>query len=468
MLRRWSIEGALVPLSLSCIAYPFWRNNLVLPTLYASLGYGLLALICSLKLIPILSPIFKARGLRGRDRLKLNQHELPESMGVICASIYVALMILFIPFVFTDVLFSRQAPAQSTLSAVGQAEFPQQQLSVFLAALLSLLSATLLGFLDDVFDIRWRYKLPIPLIASIPLLLVYYAERGNTHIVVPKQLRVLFGRTILNLGPLYYVYMALLSTFCTNSINILAGINGIEASQSLVIACSVALNDLLYLPLPFTFKLQGFSFGGIYGAGMAWGSRDLVERHLLSLYFMLPLIGVCAGFLRFNWYPATAFPGDTLCYFCGMAFAVVGILGHFSKTLLLFFLPQIFNFLLSCPQLFGLVPCPRHRMPRYDLRDPPFLFPSLTVFKGSPSALATRILETLSVLGFARVTRDVSTRNITSTTNLTLLNIILIRTGPITEAELTKMCVLLQITGSLIAYIVRYGLAGLLYDGDRH
>lgn len=63
-------------------------------------------------------------------------------------------------------------------------------------------------------------------------------------------------------------------------------------------------------------------------------------------------------------YPARAFPGDTLCYVTGMAFAVVGIQAHFSKTLLLFFIPQIFNFILSCPQLFGLVPCPRHRVPR--------------------------------------------------------------------------------------------------------
>lgn len=63
-------------------------------------------------------------------------------------------------------------------------------------------------------------------------------------------------------------------------------------------------------------------------------------------------------------YPARAFPGDTLCYVTGMAFAVVGIQAHFSKTLLLFFMPQIFNFVLSCPQLFGIVPCPRHRMPK--------------------------------------------------------------------------------------------------------
>lgn len=73
------------------------------------------------------------------------------------------------------------------------------QLAVYLSSLLSLLVATMLGFLDDVFDIRWRHKLPIPIIASIPLLIVYYAERGNTNVVVPLPLRFLFG-SLINLG----------------------------------------------------------------------------------------------------------------------------------------------------------------------------------------------------------------------------------------------------------------------------
>lgn len=59
--------------------------------------------------------------------------------------------------------------------------------------------ATLLGFLDDVFDIRWRHKLPIPIIASIPLLMVYFSERGNTNVVVPKPLRPFLG-FLIDLG----------------------------------------------------------------------------------------------------------------------------------------------------------------------------------------------------------------------------------------------------------------------------
>jgi UDP-N-acetylmuramyl pentapeptide phosphotransferase/UDP-N-acetylglucosamine-1-phosphate transferase len=59
--------------------------------------------------------------------------------------------------------------------------------------------ATMLGFLDDVFDIRWRHKLPIPIIASIPLLMVYFAERGSTDVVVPIPLRPILG-SLVNLG----------------------------------------------------------------------------------------------------------------------------------------------------------------------------------------------------------------------------------------------------------------------------
>ncbi|KAF2617677.1 hypothetical protein F2Q68_00041676 [Brassica cretica] len=36
------------------------------------------------------------------------------------------------------------------------------------------------------------------------------------------------------------------------------------------------------------------------------------------------------------------------------------------ETLLIFFLPQVLNFLLSLPQLAGIVKCPRHRLPKFD------------------------------------------------------------------------------------------------------
>lgn len=89
---------------------------------------------------------------------------------------------------------------------------------------------------------------------------------------------------------------------------------------------------------------------------------------------IMPFITSSLALFDFNCYPARCFVGDTFTYSAGVTFAAVsaqesdheqvGIFGHFTKSLLLFFLPQLLNFLLSLPQLFGIIPCPRHRLPK--------------------------------------------------------------------------------------------------------
>src|SRR5271156_550211 len=44
----------------------------------------------------------------------------------------------------------------------------------------------ILGIADDIFDIRWRHKVLLPAIASIPLLMVYYVDFNVTVIVTPS------------------------------------------------------------------------------------------------------------------------------------------------------------------------------------------------------------------------------------------------------------------------------------------
>lgn len=51
----------------------------------------------------------------------------------------------------------------------------------------------------------------------------------------------------MELGFLYYIYMGMLAVFCTNAINIYAGINGLEAGQSAIIALSVICFNLIEL-----------------------------------------------------------------------------------------------------------------------------------------------------------------------------------------------------------------------------
>jgi len=85
---------------------------------------------------------------------------------------------------------------------------------------------------------------------------------------------------LLITGWLYYMYMALLSIFCTNTINILAGVNGLEVGQSIVIASCIVLNNLLYITIP---------------------GHPATDAHLFSLYFLLPFIGVSLALLYHNW-----------------------------------------------------------------------------------------------------------------------------------------------------------------------
>lgn len=117
------------------------------------------------------------------------------------------------------------------------------------AALLSICLTILLGFIDDVIDLKWRDKLIVPTIASIPLLVAY---KGLTSVVVPSHLRAIMGSSTVDLGFIYYIYMGMLAVFCTNSINIYAGINGIEVGQSFIIGCFILIHNLIVSNLKLT------------------------------------------------------------------------------------------------------------------------------------------------------------------------------------------------------------------------
>ena len=82
--------------------------------------------------------------------------------------------------------------------------------------------------------------------------------------------------------------MVMLVIFCTNAINILAGVNGLEAGQTFIIACAVTFHNLWIL------------------AGHGADSPSVHDGHLFSLYLMLPLATTTLALLVFNWYPSQA------------------------------------------------------------------------------------------------------------------------------------------------------------------
>lgn len=276
--------------------------------------------------------MFIDAGLFGHDLCKKDRPKIPESIGVVSSCVFLIGLFAFIPAPFCYHIVNDERTEK----------YPKEDFVELITALLSICCMVLLGFADDVLNLRWRHKLFLPTIATLPLLMVYYVNYNSTTVIMPKLIRPFIG-TSLNIGIFYYIYMGMLAVFCTNAINILAGINGLEVGQSIVIAASIIVfNVIEYM-------------------------RDYVPKpHQFSLYLMLPYLGTTLALWKYNQYPSRVFVGDTFCYFSGMTFAVVGILGHFSKTLLLFFIPQVLNFLYSIPQLFHFVPCPRHRLPKYN------------------------------------------------------------------------------------------------------
>lgn len=253
---------------------------------------------------------------------------------------------------------------------------------------------------------------------------------------------------LITTGALYYLYMSAISIFCPNSINIIAGINGIEVAQSVVIAFLIVLNDAFYL-YPSTDP-----------------QHPATNTHLFSLYLLLPFIGVSLALLKHNWFPAKVFVGDTYCYFAGIIFATIGILGHFSKTLLLLFIPQIFNFIYSAPQLFHVVPCPRHRLPRFNARTG-LLEPSRAVFT-LEKPLRPQVGEVLKILDKLRLL-DVEVDDqgrVTSTTNFTIINLWLVWRGPLREDRLTVELLGLQLSIGLLGLWTRHSLALFIFSYD--
>ncbi|KAK7539763.1 N-acetylglucosaminephosphotransferase-like protein [Phyllosticta citribraziliensis] len=429
--------------------------------LVASLAFSGIAFASCYALVRWLGDAFMRAGFKGKDMSKPKLVEIPETMGAVCATVYLFILIVFIPFPFyKDIVAATSGGGnRDFILHVQEVEtgrflhrFPHSKLASYLSAILSLQTVVLLGIGDDLFDIRWRHKILIPAFAAIPILSVYFVDFGVTKIVIPTPLRPYFGE-LFDLGWLYYAYMAAISIFCPNSINILAGINGIEVSQSLIIAMLLAFNDLLYLLPP---PPAGFP-----------SPHPATDSHLFSLYLLLPFIGASLALLAHNWFPARVFVGDTYCYFAGMVFAVVGILGHFSKTLLLLLVPQIANFVYSAPQLFHLVPCPRHRLPRFN-RATGLLEPSTAVFdeRNPLRPVVGAVLKLLHRVRLVRVTTDPASGRVVECTNLTLLNLWLVWWGPMREDRLCLGLSALQLACGLFGLFVRHKLALLVFTQD--
>jgi UDP-N-acetylglucosamine--dolichyl-phosphate N-acetylglucosaminephosphotransferase len=174
----------------------------------------------------------------------------------------------------------------------------------------TVLLAAFLGFTDDV--LGWKQgltqlqKVVLTFPIALPLMVTC---AGYTVVDIPVVGAVNFGVAY----PLLWIPIGIVGA--TNGFNMLAGYNGIEAGMALII---------------FT----AFGATGI-----------IIGRYWIALITFIAVASLLA-FLRFNWYPAKVFPGNSLTYSMGSLIAAVAIIGNMEKLALWLFLPYFAEGLL--------------------------------------------------------------------------------------------------------------------------
>lgn len=192
------------------------------------------------------------------------------------------------------------------------------------ALLTSVLLLAGVGLVDDL--LGWQRgglgrtsRLVLVLIAAFPLMAI---NVGRSTIALP-----FLGQ--VDLGLVYALIIIPIGIIgAGTTFNFLAGFNGLEAGQGILILGASAVVS--------------------YFTGSVW----------LAVICIL-MIAALLVFLLFNFYPARVFPGDVLTYPVGGLFAIVAILGNFEKIAVFFFIPYILEVILKSrgkliKQSFGL------------------------------------------------------------------------------------------------------------------
>lgn len=184
-------------------------------------------------------------------------------------------------------------------------------LTSILAVITAVLIAGIIGIIDDI--LGWKIGLrqwQKPLLTFLVAAPIMAINAGTRIMHIP-----FLGPT--DLGWIYPIVV--IPTFIlvgTNGFNMLAGYNGLEAGQGIII-----LSTLAY-----------FS----YVDGLSWLAA-------ISLIMVSALL----GFLFYNKFPAKVFPGDTLTYSVGAIAAIITILGNMEKIFIILFIPYVIEFFLK-------------------------------------------------------------------------------------------------------------------------
>ena len=196
------------------------------------------------------------------------------------------------------------------------------QIKILLAAGVIIL---LLGMVDDIVDLSPKLKF---IIQMIPALMVIISNADLINIFINNQLK-----SFDLLGYLLYPILILWIVGVTNSINLIDGLDGL--------ACGVSIITLI------TFFILGLK-------------QNFESLNLVAI----ALMGSLLAFLRFNFYPAKIFLGDSGSTFSGFMLASLAALWVLkSQNAISIFVPLIVLALPIFDTLFAIYRRYRSRQP---------------------------------------------------------------------------------------------------------
>jgi UDP-N-acetylglucosamine--dolichyl-phosphate N-acetylglucosaminephosphotransferase len=254
------------------------------PLLVASL---LLSFFITLFFIPIWIRKTKDAGLVGKDMHKPDKKEVSEAGGV---------PVLF-GFIFGVLIYV--AIKTFYFKTTGNI------IEIF-SLLTSLLIISFVGLIDDILGwkigLTKKMRIIFVIFAAVPLIVI---NAGHSQID---------GMTLGIIYPLLIIPLGIVGASTT--FNFLAGYNGLETSQGILILSALAFVT--------------------WHTGNSWLS-------VIALCMVASLI----AFYLFNRTPSKVFPGDVLTYSIGALIAIIAILGDIEKIAVFFFIPYILETILK-------------------------------------------------------------------------------------------------------------------------
>ncbi|MBT3404854.1 glycosyl transferase family 4 [archaeon] len=229
----------------------------------------------------------KRANLVGRDIHKLDKREVAEAGGI---SVLIGFVLGVLSYIAIRTFILN---------------YTETTIEIF-ALLCTILIVGFIGFIDDV--VGWKIglgkktRILLLIFAAVPLMVI----NAGQSMMIGVELGLFY--------PLLFIPLGIVGAAAT--FNFIAGYNGLETSQGIIILSALAL-------------VTGLK-------GNSW----------LSLICFI-MVACLIAFYLFNKWPARVFPGDVLTYSVGALIAIIAILGNVEKIAVFFFIPYILETILK-------------------------------------------------------------------------------------------------------------------------